>query len=143
MSDVSGNGSSKSKSGIPFGPKTLAEAWSVASRYTVIVEPSSEIGFLGSAFELPGVSADGPTQEKCAANTVEALVDVVATMLENGDVPPKPLPSIDARTEQVNFRVSPREKAAIRKIVRGLGYKGISDFIRTAVLDWISSHQAP
>ncbi len=140
MSNDSSGGSTKSRLRRAFAPKTVEEAQSLASGYTIIVEPSEELGFVGSSLELPGVLADGKTRSACVDETLIALVEVVATMLENNDVPPRPLPCFDARTEQVNIRISGREKMAMKKVVSSFGYKGISDFMRRIVLEWISSH---
>ena len=77
--------------------------------YTVLVEPDEELGFVGSAVEMPGVMADGSTRDECISNLEFALETALATMVEDGK--PLPGPSSSAtRTEEVTLRLTAREK---------------------------------
>lgn len=77
--------------------------------------------------------SDGPTPQKCYEMTREALTLTIATMLEQGQTPPPPF-SDEARTEQVNVRMTGVEKHLIDEAARNRGYRGISDFMRAAAL---------
>jgi len=64
----------------------------------------------------------------------------VATMIECGQRPPQPA-SAGRRVEQVNVRLTAEEKLLFTNAARNLGFKGISDFIRSTALNSVlSSH---
>ncbi len=76
---------------------------------------------------------DGPTADACVASVRESIVALVATLLERREVVPPPR-SAGKRTEMVNVRVSPTEKARLERAARRSGMSGVSDFIRSAAL---------
>lgn len=117
----------------PFSPEIWARARNTVLRYRLILEPSEEVGFVGTALELPGAFADGRTADECVSATREAVATAVATMLEAGQEPPRPASS--RRTEQINIRLSAEEKALLEDLARTRGFRGISDFMRAAALE--------
>ncbi|MGA2914662.1 MAG: hypothetical protein ABSE89_01395 [Sedimentisphaerales bacterium] len=128
----------KNKLNKPFKASLLHKAGKIAAEYRVILEKNDRLGYIGSSVELPGVFADAKTPEKCFQATEQALTIAVATMLENGQTPP--LPSSDEkRTFQVNVRLTAEEKLLIANAAASLGFKGISDFIRSTALHKIFS----
>lgn len=89
--------------------------------------------YYGRGLELPGAMDDGSTPDECVTHTREAMVAMVAYMLEEGRMPPPPA-SEGARTEQVNVRLTAEEKLAMEQTAQRKGYRGISDYVRAAAL---------
>lgn len=117
----------------PFDPRILEQAKQTALQYRLILEPNEEVGFLGTSVEMPLVFGDGPTPDVCVRETREALISAIATMLEKGEIPPPPS-SEDLRSEQVNIRLTPREKLLLEEAARSKGFRGVSDFVRATTL---------
>ncbi|NLE58372.1 MAG: hypothetical protein GX616_08430 [Planctomycetes bacterium] len=88
----------------------------------------------GHGLELPGARGDGKTPAAAVADTREALVTMVAYMLEEGQTIPAPA-SEGNRSVQINIRVTPEEKTVLESRSRAKGFRGLSDFIRTSVLE--------
>lgn len=137
MSKRSKSSSTKSRSKLPldrpFAPSVLRQARELAYQYRLILEPSDDLGFMGTSIEMPLVLGDGKTPDACVRETREALVSAIATMIENGEAPPAPS-SEELRTEQVNIRLTPREKLLLEEAARSKGFRGVSDFVRTTTL---------
>ncbi len=75
----------------------------------------------------------GDTPAQRDAMVMEAMTLNVATLLEQGQR--APLPSHEqARTEQVNIRLSRAEKRLIEEAARSEGFRGIADYLRVKVL---------
>ena len=87
----------------------------------------------GHGLELPGARGDGKTPQAAVADTREALVTMVAYMIEEGQTIPKPAVEGN-RTVQINIRVTAEEKAVLESRSRARGFRGLSDFVRTAAL---------
>jgi predicted RNase H-like HicB family nuclease len=122
----------RNKIDAPFAPEVLRRAQAIASRYQIIV--MFEDGeYYGRGLELPLVMDDGPTPEACLENTREALVVTVASMLEDGQVPPSPA-SQGKRDQQINIRLSALERSALEESARQAGYSGVSEYVRAAAL---------
>jgi|SRR5205809_7723377 len=117
----------------PFAPAILDQARAIAERYRLILEQNDELGFMGSSIEMPLVFGDGRTPDACVRETREALVSAIATMLEKGEVPPVPSTE-EQRTEQVNIRLTQRERLLLEEAARSKGFRGLSDFVRTTTL---------
>jgi len=117
-----------------FAPAIRRQARDLALRYRLILEESKDDGFLGSSLEMPGVFADGKSPGDCVTAVREALTAAIATMLELGQTPPQPASSA-RRQEQINIRVTPEEKLRLAEAARARGYRGISDYVRSAALD--------
>ncbi len=115
----------------PFDRATMERAEKIAGDYRIILEHSDELVFVGSSIEIPTVFADGPSPDDCVAATREALTVAVATMLEMGRRPPM---GRGQRNIQINVRLTPDEKLALEEAAARFGFKGISDYVRSAAL---------
>jgi predicted RNase H-like HicB family nuclease len=117
----------------PFASEVLVEAKRFAAQYQVVL--SCEDGeWYGHGLELPRAYGDGKTPAACVKNTRAAFVGAVACLLEQGQRPPIPARE-GMRTEQVNVRLTAEEKAVLETTARRKGFKGLSDFIRSAALE--------
>ena len=116
----------------PFAKSILAAAGKIVEAYDIVLRREDDEWY-GHALEYPEAMGDGSTVEECFAQTRKALVVAVATMLEAGQTPPAPARQ-NIRTEQVNVRLTPEEKARLESRSRAKGFKGISDYIRASVL---------
>jgi len=118
----------------PFDTAIWKKASKIAQTYRLVIAPEAGIGYLGRTVEMPYVMADGKTVEKCAAETMEATISAVATMLEMGERPPSA--AADAkRDQQVNIRVTVDEKTRLEEAARQAGFRSVSDYLRTSGLD--------
>jgi predicted RNase H-like HicB family nuclease len=117
----------------PFDPKVLKQARDLAVQYRIILEPDDDVGYMGNSVEMPNVWGDGKTPDACVRETREALVSVIATMLEKGEAPPLPTRD-ELRDQQINVRVTAREKLILEELSRSKGFRGISDFVRSTSL---------
>jgi len=116
----------------PFDRAVLAKARAVAGRYKIIVE--CEKGrWYGHGLEMPLVFGDGRTVRAAVADTREALVTAVAYLLEKDQAPPAPARE-GSRSVQANVRLTPEEKAILESRAKARGFRGLSDYIRAAVL---------
>lgn len=116
----------------PFDPRILAKAESIANQYKVVLEFEDGCWF-GHGLEMPGVVGDGNTIQAAAADAREALITVVAYMLEEGQTPPRPARR-GRRSVRVNVRLTPDEKELLETRAEARGFSGLSDYIRTSVL---------
>lgn len=134
VSSKKGSKKTNSKAVDAFDAKLWKQAAQIASGYRLIIEKEPEVGgYLGRSVEFPHVMADGPTIARCAAETLEAQTLAVATMLEKGERPPMSNRS-DKRTAQINIRVTEEEKLRLEEASQRQGFRGISDYIRSAAL---------
>lgn len=125
----------------PFPPAILERAHRIAADYRIAIE-FEDGEYYGHSMELPGAMGDGKTPDQCVAATREAAAVVVAYMLEKGQTPPLPARE-GARSEQVNIRLSVEEKAAIEAIATRFGFRGVSDYVRTAAIAGFSGPVIP
>lgn len=116
----------------------LRRAEKAVAGYKVIIESNQKFGFAGSVVEFPTILGRGKTREECLQDTQEALKVAAATMLHFGGSPPKPAPA-QARTEQVNIRVTSTEKVLMSKAAKSLGFRGVGDFVRNTVMECVKS----
>lgn len=121
----------------PFDPALLRRARRIAEGYRIIIRHEDD-EYYGQALELPGAMNDGKTPAECLENTIDTVTTAVATLLERGEVPPLPA-SDERRDEQVNVRLSKLEKLTLEEAARSRGFRGISDFMRSATINSISS----
>jgi predicted RNase H-like HicB family nuclease len=116
----------------PFQAAVLKAAQRVACDYDLIIR-YEDSEWYGHALEYPEAMGDGKTVDACVRNTRKALTLAVAAMLEAGQSPPSPARE-GRRSAQVNVRLTPEEKAVLESKAKAKGFRGLSDFIRTAVL---------
>lgn len=116
-----------------FAAANLRKAKEIASGYRFVFEPEPGVGYLGRTVELPYVMGDGESVEACVAETIEATVAAVATLLEQGERPPSPAGEAK-RDRQVNIRLTADEKDRLEHAARHAGFRSISDYIRHAAL---------
>ena len=116
-----------------FASDVLRQARELASEYRIILEQEPELGFVGHALEMPGVMADGKTPTECVEQVREAAAGAVATMIEQGQMPPRPAGE-KKRQAQLNLRVTDEEKLVLEEAASRRGFRGVSDFVRDAAL---------
>jgi predicted RNase H-like HicB family nuclease len=116
----------------PFSPEILRRAKDIASSYQIIIQ-AEEGEYYGRGLEMPYVMNDGKTPDECVKATREALTAAVAYLLESGKAPPPPA-SDQNRSEQINIRVTSEEKMLLEEAARSRGFRGISDYVRSASL---------
>jgi predicted RNase H-like HicB family nuclease len=73
----------------PFAAGIWRRALDIARRYQVVMW-LEDGEYYGRGLELPGVMADGKTPDACMEQTREAMTVAVATLLEDGEAPPRP-----------------------------------------------------
>jgi predicted RNase H-like HicB family nuclease len=116
----------------PFDPELLRRARKIADSYQIVIH-FEDGDYYGRGVELPNVMNDGKTPDECVEATRDILTTTVAYMLENGQTPPAPA-SENKRTEQINVRLTAEEKLRLEEAARSKGFRGVSDFVRTASL---------
>lgn len=116
----------------PIGRAVRKQAAEIASRYQIILQ-FEDGEYFGRGLELPYVMSDGKTPDDCVRATREAMAVAIATMLELGEDPP-PSALMDKRTEQINVRLTPKEKLLLEEMARRRGFRGISEFVRSTSL---------
>ncbi|MDB5326937.1 MAG: hypothetical protein JWM57_2506 [Phycisphaerales bacterium] len=111
----------------------LKRARQIAEQYRIVIK-HEDGEYYGQSLELPGAMNDGKTPAECIEKTIDIVTTTIAFMLENGETPP--LPSTDERRdEQVNVRLSKLEKLTFEEAARSRGFRGLSDFMRSATLN--------
>ena len=116
----------------PFAPGILRRAKEIAGSYQIIIQ-AEDGEYYGRGFEMPYVMNHGKTPDECVKETREALTAAVAYLLESGKVPPPPA-SEQNRSEQINIRLTTEEKMLLEEAARSRGFRGISDYVRSASL---------
>lgn len=118
----------------PFDRKVLADAARIAEEYQVAVRFDPREGaWIGRCVELPLCIGVGKDPTDCVRETREVVITAAATMIEAGERLPAPA-SEELRTEQVNLRLTPGEKYRLADAARRGGFRGISDYVRSATL---------
>jgi predicted RNase H-like HicB family nuclease len=116
----------------PFKQEILALADEIVDKYQIVLD-FEDGEFYGRGLEMPNVYGEGKTANTCVKNTREALSAAVATMIERDETPPLPA-SDNARSEQVNIRLTIIEKDVLKALAKAHGFRGLGDFIRTRAL---------
>jgi predicted RNase H-like HicB family nuclease len=116
------------------GDKVLRAARKALATYTLVIEPDSQLSYIGWAKELSTVFAGGPTPEDCVATLKFSLESALSAMLEEGLELPRPI-SEAKRTQQVNIRLTPYEKQLLMRESAKRGFRGVSDLIRAQTID--------
>ncbi len=89
--------------------------------------------YYGRGVELPYAFGDGKTIDQCVRNTRDAFVTAVAGFLQEGRTPPAPA-SEGKRDQQINIRVTGRERLELETKASQAGAAGISEYIRAVAL---------
>ena len=111
----------------PFAAAILEKASQGVERYRFAFW-REDGRFVGQCVELD-TRGVGRTAEAAVAEARKLALTAAAFMLEAGRR--LPLPSAgQARTVQVNIRLSPAEKLAIEEAAQANGFRGISDYLR-------------
>lgn len=84
--------------------------------------------FIGQCVEMDTLGV-GKNPDAAVEQARDLAVTAAAVMLEDGKRLPLPTAG-QARTVQVNIRLSPMEKRAIEDAANALGFRGISDYLR-------------
>lgn len=121
----------------PFPAEILTRARALAKQYRLVIESDDEGGYMGRTLELPSSMGGGESVAACAADTLEATVLSIATMLENGQTPPAPARE-GKRETQVNIRLSVEERFRLEQAASNAGYRSLSDYIRAAAIKFAS-----
>jgi len=116
----------------PFAREILRKARIIAESYQIVLH-QEDGEYYGRSVELPNVMNDGATPDQCVKATRDILTTAIAYMLESGQVPP-PAATEQKRTEQINVRVTAEEKLILEEAARSKGFRGLSDFVRSASL---------
>jgi predicted RNase H-like HicB family nuclease len=116
----------------PFAAGILRKAREIAESYQIVLH-QEDGEYYGRSVELPNVMNDGKTPDECVEATRDILTTAIAYMLECGQVPPSAATE-QKRTEQINVRVTAEEKLILEEAARSKGFRGLSDFVRSASL---------
>jgi len=116
----------------PFARDVLATAERIVDAYDIVLR-REESEWVGHALEYPEAIGFGKTVQECVAQTRECLIAGVASMLEDGETPPTPARQ-NVRSEQVNLRLTPEEKALFESRSRTKGFRGVADYLRATAL---------
>ena len=116
----------------PFDPGVLRRASEIANSYQIVIH-SEDGEYYGRGLEMPFVMNDGKTPDECVRATRDALTTAVAYLLETGKTPPAPA-SEHTRSEQINIRLTTEEKLLLEEAARSKGFRGVSDYVRSASL---------
>lgn len=125
-----GSRNTSKKTDRPFDKTILGHARRIADRYRIVLQRERG-GFMARSIEMPNVIVHGSSPNQCEKKAREALRIAVATMLEQGRMPPV---EVNKRSAQVNVRLTAEEKLLMAETAKREGFKGLSDFIRHLAL---------
>jgi predicted RNase H-like HicB family nuclease len=103
-----------------------------AGRYTYIICPDDDDGFLGHAIELPAVFGEGSTIEACAAATEASVRAALHDMADRGEALPDA--GADAADGRIELLLSQAEVDAFRAAAARLQIGNVTDFVRSAAM---------
>ena len=115
-----------------FSRSILREARQIAESYQLVLSHEPD-GWYGRGLELPFSMGDGRNPGECVKSTRNALTITVAYLLEKGERPPRPADDRE-RSEQVNLRLTRREKLLLEQTASRLGHRGLSNYLRATAL---------
>lgn len=112
-------------------PTLASTAGSLARSFRIVLQPDAG-RIRARVAEFPGLIVEGSSPEQALANALFALETTIVAMIESGQTPPT---SADqARTQQVNVRLTAAEKAGLQERAESEGFRGLSDYIRAKVI---------
>ncbi|NLW86092.1 MAG: type II toxin-antitoxin system HicB family antitoxin [Planctomycetes bacterium] len=116
-----------------YGKKNVETAQRLIDAYDIVMR-LEEGEWVGHALEYPEAIGVGKTVQQCMDETRKSLLIGVASMLQDGLTPPIPARQ-GVRSEQVNLRLTPEEKAVLESRSRTKGFRGIADYVRSSALE--------
>lgn len=119
-----------------FDATVLERARALANQYRIQLRQLKKKGganYVAHALEVPTARAAAYTPDDAVAEVRRQAVLIVAEMMDEGRKPP--FPAGDARrSEQVNVRLTMEEKMMLEDCARQEGFRGLSDYVRAAVV---------
>ena len=116
-----------------YGKKNVETAQRLIDAYDIVMR-LEEGEWVGHALEYPEAIGVGKTVQQCMDETRKSLLIGVASMLQDGLTPPIPARQ-GVRSEQVNLRLTPEEKAVLESRSRTKVFRGIADYVRSSALE--------
>lgn len=117
----------------PFDAKHLKAAKAAVEDYEIVLH-HEEGEWVARGVELYTCIGSGATPDAAVKDCREVMVAHLAFMAEDGDPFPATMREVK-RTEQVNLRMTMREKTILERMSVASGFRSMSDFIRSAALD--------
>jgi hypothetical protein len=111
----------------PFSPAVLAKARTAVENYRFAFW-REDGRFVAQCVELDTLGV-GPTSAAALAEARSLALTAAAVLIEARQRLPLPA-AAQARTVQVNIRLSPAEKRALEDAASAGGFRGISDYLR-------------
>lgn len=115
----------------PFAAKHLKAARAAVDSYEITVR-HEEGEWVAEGVELHTCLGSGATPAAAIKECREVMETTLVVMAERGDAFPAPAKD-EKRTEQVNLRLTIREKLRLESQARSQGFRGVSDFIRALI----------
>jgi hypothetical protein len=119
-------------------PELIRQAHSITDEYRIILDEVSPGRFVGTASEMPRITGEGGTPDECVAETRRLLAGAAAIMLKAGQNPPRSAKA-RSRGEQLNVRLTAQEKLLLEDAAQSLGFRSVSDLVRTRALQGLVS----
>jgi hypothetical protein len=111
----------------PFSAAVLAKARKAVEDYRFAFW-RQDGRFVAQCVELDTLGV-GETSAAAVGEARKLAITAAAVLIETHQRLPLPA-SAQARTVQINIRLSPAEKRAVEEAARSGGFRGISDFLR-------------
>jgi len=118
---------------LTISERFLKQGRALGMEYTVVLEPNEGSGYRGRTLELPYVVGFGKSVDACIADLRDALAVAVGGMLANDMTPPMPS-TANMRDDQVNIKLTRREKAFLTEAARREGFRSVADFMRSLAM---------
>ena len=110
------------------------DAFERASKFGIVITRSAGGKFIGTVREFPNVLVQESDAARCHEAMTTVLALAIADMLKGGR--PVPSPGDVRRNVQVNVRLTDEEKRQIEAAGHIRGFSGVSDFMRTAAVQF-------
>jgi predicted RNase H-like HicB family nuclease len=116
----------------PFDPAILSEAKRIVDDYEIVIW-FEDGEWYGHGLEFSTAYGYGATVDECVSSTQEGLIAGVASMMEDGEQPPRPA-KWGELTEQISIMFTAKERALLDNRSRAGGFQGISEYVRAVAL---------
>lgn len=118
----------------PFAGDVEARAAELVRQYAIVSRYNEQDGeWHAHAMEYPEAIGVGESEVDAIDAARQSAEIGVCVMLEEGQRPPAPARE-QIRTQQINVRVTPEEKAFLETRSREKGFRGLSDFVRAKAM---------